>query len=225
MNSSTNEVSSDVTQKDLYSVPAVGPLYEPIKRAIDLAITVPVLVVLSPVLAACIGVIRVESPGPAIFRQTRVGKHGKTFTCLKLRTMESTHDTGRHREYLQHLIENGDSAVAEHMPAREITRSGAVLRKLSLDELPQLINVVRGEMSLVGPRPPIDYEVDNYADWHKKRLAVTPGITGYWQITGRGKVTFDEMCRLDIDYIKKRSILLDLKIIASTPLAMLRGSG
>lgn len=200
------------------------PIYKSSKRALDVAVSGVLLLLLGLPMALLCAYIRLESPGPALFRQGRVGLGGREFTCFKLRTMSASHDPDSHRAYLEHLIVNGN-VVATHMPAREITRSGRVLRKLSLDELPQLINVFQGDMSLVGPRPPIGYEVAHYKPWHLRRLSVKPGMTGYWQVNGRGRVTFDDMCRLDIEYIAKRSLWMDLKILFMTPLAALRGSG
>ncbi len=206
----------------------IGPAprgYDAAKRTIDVILSAAALAVVAIPLLICVVLIRLESPGSAIFRQQRVGLRGRQFTCYKLRTLASTHDSERHRLYLEHLIENSDSAVATHMPDREVTRIGALLRRTSLDELPQLVNVLKGDMSIVGPRPPIPYEVARYRPEHLRRLAVLPGLTGYWQITGRGKVTFAQMCALDSEYIDRRSLWLDLMIMLRTPFAMLRGSG
>lgn len=195
------------------------------KRLLDIAVALVVMALVALPLGICILLIRLDSPGSAIFRQRRVGKGGKEFTCFKLRTMAVAESPDTHRTYLEYIIGNSSSVVATHMPARSITRLGRLLRKLSIDEIPQLVNVLRGEMSLVGPRPPIPYEVACYQPWHLQRLEVTPGMTGYWQVKGRARVTFDEMCAMDITYINRRSVFLDLKILAQTPLAALRGSG
>lgn len=199
--------------------------YDTVKRTIDLLVSVLLLAVCGIPFAVIAALIRLDSRGPAIFKQTRTGKDGVEFTCFKFRTMATTHRSETHREYLEHLIAHGDSVVASHMSGREITRVGQVLRKTSLDELPQLLNVVKGDMSMVGPRPPIPYEVAVYQPWHLQRLEVKPGITGWWQVKGRGRVTFDEMVRMDIHYIEHRSTALDLKILAMTPIAAVRGSG
>lgn len=200
-------------------------IYRTLKRTIDLVVSILVLIASSAFIVIIAALIRLDSGGPAIFKQTRTGKDGVEFTCFKFRTMATTHQPDVHRRYLEHLIENGDSVVASHMDGREITRIGHFLRKTSLDELPQLINVIRGNMSVVGPRPPIPYEVAVYQPWHRRRLEVKPGMTGWWQVKGRGRVTFDEMVHLDIYYIDHRSLWLDLKILAMTPTAAVRGSG
>jgi lipopolysaccharide/colanic/teichoic acid biosynthesis glycosyltransferase len=199
--------------------------YEKVKRAFDVAVSAAALTMVSVPMLAIMVAIRLEDGDPAMFRQTRVGKNRREFTCFKLRTMSTSHDTNRHKEYLEHLIANGESEVATHLSNREITKIGAFLRKTSLDELPQLINVLLGDMSIVGPRPPIPYEVDVYEPWHLQRLLVTPGLTGWWQVTGRGRVTFDDMVRMDIDYIRSRGYLKDLEIVFKTPLALVKGSG
>ncbi len=142
--------------------------------------------------------------------------------------MRTDMDDTIHRDHLRYLITNSENVVAARITDDpRITRVGRWLRKSSLDELPQLWNVLRGDMSLVGPRPPLPYEVDHYKPWQKGRLVVKPGLTGYWQVLGRGQVTFDEMCRMDLTYIEKRSIGLDLWILLKTPTAVVsrRGAG
>jgi lipopolysaccharide/colanic/teichoic acid biosynthesis glycosyltransferase len=204
------------------------------KRAFDLVLAVPALVVLSPVLAAIAVLIRLESPGPVIYRQQRIGLNGRPFIMLKFRSMLAGADSVPHRAHVARLIEKnlGPDELPGSGPAGlklasdpRITRVGGFIRKTSLDELPQLFNVLRGEMSLVGPRPPIAYEVELYQDWHKRRLAAPPGMTGLWQVRGRNRVSFEEMVRMDLDYIERQSLWLDLQLLAQTPLAVISGGG
>lgn len=175
--------------------------------------------------------IKATSKGPILFRQMRVGQHGKQFLFLKFRSMYVNNDHNVHREYVTKLInketsEKQGSAVYKLTSDKRITPIGRFLRKTSLDELPQFINVVCGDMSLVGPRPPIPYELAQYQTWHRRRLLeVKPGITGLWQVTGRSSVDFDSMVRLDLKYATSWSPWLDLKILLRTPLAVIRGSG
>jgi exopolysaccharide biosynthesis polyprenyl glycosylphosphotransferase len=180
-------------------------------------------------------VIKMTSKGPVFFRQQRIGQHGEPFTFLKFRTMHVNNDPALHREYVRKLIagqaepasSNGNGhGVYKIKSDPRVTRVGAFLRRTSLDELPQLINVLRGEMSLVGPRPPIKYEVDAYDIWHRSRLLeAKPGITGLWQVNGRSRVKFDDMVRLDIRYARTWSLWLDIKILLQTPHAVLLGEG
>ncbi len=205
-----------------------------LKRTIDIAGSVLALVALSPILLAITAAIKLTSRGPVLFRQKRVGKYGETFTFLKFRSMYVESDHGVHQEYVKQFIRGGESAVgrqngkAVYKLTRDarITPIGRFMRKTSLDELPQFLNVLRGEMSIVGPRPPIPYEVGCYDIWHKRRLlAVKPGITGLWQVRGRSRVKFDEMVRLDLEYATSWSVWLDLKILLETPKAVLLGEG
>lgn len=191
------------------------------KRAIDIGICVVALPVVVPIAALCAVAIRLESPGPVMFSQMRTGQHGARFPMFKFRTM--VQNAEELKASLQHLniLPAPDFKVPDDP---RITRVGRVLRKTSLDELPQIINVLRGEMSIVGPRP-TSFAASTYELWHSERLEVTPGITGLWQIKGRGTMTFDERLRLDIEYIEQRSVLMDLRIIAQTALAVFRGSG
>jgi lipopolysaccharide/colanic/teichoic acid biosynthesis glycosyltransferase len=208
-------------------------IYHAGKRAFDITLSLLALVLLSPVCALVAGLIKLDSDGPVFFRQTRLGLGGKPFTFYKFRTMQHNCDNNVHQNYVQALIRNEVSDNANVAPDggyklvqdRRITRVGAILRKTSLDEIPQLFNVLKGEMSLVGPRPPLPYEVEVYQDWHMKRLDVIPGITGLWQVQGRSRVSFDEMVRMDLDYAAQSSLWLDLKIIVLTIPAVLTGSG
>ena len=216
------------------------------KRAIDIVGSIVGLVLFSPFFLVIAALIRLTSPGPILFRQERVGLCGETFQFLKFRTMYVGNDPRIHQEYVEKLIAgkigggngNGDGngngngsgsgkqAVFKITNDKRVTRIGHLLRKTSLDELPQFINVLLGDMSLVGPRPPIPYEVKNYDIWHRCRvMEVKPGITGLWQVMGRSTTTFDEMVRLDIKYSREWSFLLDLKILVMTPWAVLKGKG
>lgn len=204
------------------------------KRISDVALSAMALVLLSPILLVIAVIIKLSSSGPVLFKQTRIGKGGRSFTFYKFRTMVHNADPEIHRRYVQSLIrqqaENGSQGpttapVYKLEKDPRITRVGAFLRRTSLDELPQFLNVIKGEMSLVGPRPPLPYEVQEYQEWHLTRLAVLPGITGPWQVRGRSRVTFDEMVRMDIDYIVHRSMWLDMKILILTIPAVLGGHG
>jgi lipopolysaccharide/colanic/teichoic acid biosynthesis glycosyltransferase len=167
-----------------------------------------------------------------IYRQERVGENGRPFTMLKFRSMYDNASTALHRAHVAQIIRgnaaptaaNGKgSAKLRHDP--RVTRVGRILRRTSLDELPQLWNVLRGEMSLVGPRPPLPYEVELYQEWHRQRLQALPGMTGLWQVQGRNRVRFDEMVRMDLEYIRRQSLWLDLVILLKTPWAMFNGRG
>ncbi len=204
--------------------------YLRLKRAMDVVLSAAALLILSPVLLVLAILIKLHSPGPVIFRQARVGKDGRPFTFLKFRSMRHNADVSIHRDHVAALIAGHDRAPASGKSAKlerdpRITGLGRVLRKTSVDELPQLINVLRGDMSLVGPRPPIPYEVELYQEWHKQRLKVLPGITGWWQVKGRNLVSFDDAVAMDLHYIEHRSLGLDLKILLMTPFAVFKGKG
>ncbi len=202
-----------------------------VKRGVDITVAALALAVLTPLWLVIACLIKVASRGPVFYRQERVGMDGRIFLFLKFRTMQAGADDRLHREYQRKLIEGrpdtnlGDDkrpVYKLHADPR-VTRVGRVLRRLSLDELPQLLNVLRGDMSVVGPRPPIPYEVEAYELWHRKRLDMKPGLTGLWQVSGRNRLSFDEMVKLDLFYIENWSLLLDLKIILRTLPVMLRG--
>ena len=202
------------------------------KRGLDIAGSSALLVVLAPVLLAVAALVKLTSSGPVFFRQVRVGEHAKPFTMLKFRTMRVNADDRVHREYVASLIAAGAQGGAAKEGVFKITNDprvtpiGRILRKTSLDELPQFINVLLGSMSLVGPRPPIPYEVEQYKAWHHRRvLDAKPGITGLWQVTGRSRTTFDEMVRLDLQYARTQSMRTDLKILLATPRAVVSGRG
>ncbi len=209
------------------------------KRTLDVVSSLIAIAMLSPLLLVIAALVKFTSRGPVLFRQERVGLFGKQFTFLKFRSMYVDADQTRHMEYVTKFItesrgeetnrrrsENGHNTVYKLTDDPRITSIGRFIRKTSLDELPQFFNVLMGDMSLVGPRPPIPYECDKYDLWHRSRiLEVKPGITGLWQVKGRSSTTFDEMVRLDLNYVKNWSLLLDLKILAQTPLAVVKGKG
>lgn len=219
-------------------------LYFICKRVMDIVIATVLLLLLAPVMLICAIWIKLDSPGPVLFVQKRVGarrrwKNGVLtwetylFPMLKFRSMHHNSDERLHREYVLAYIRNDQSRMDEIQGTAtqvrkliadpRITRAGYWLRKTSLDELPQLLNVVMGHMSLVGPRPAIKYEVDAYEWWHHQRLEATPGLTGLWQIRGRDTASFEEMVALDIEYIREQSLWMDLMILVLTPLVLLRG--
>ncbi len=193
-----------------------------IKRALDLVLGSVMLVALLPAMGLAALAIKLDSPGPIIFKQTRVGRGGRLFTCYKLRSMRQGAE--EEQKTLQDLNE-ADGPLFKIRDDPRCTRVGRFLRRTSLDETPQFINVLRGEMSMVGPRPPVPAEVANYQDWHRQRLAATPGLTGMWQISGRSDVSFDEMALLDIWYLENQSLGLDIKILLKTIPVVLRGRG
>jgi lipopolysaccharide/colanic/teichoic acid biosynthesis glycosyltransferase len=205
------------------------------KRLIDVLGSLLLLAILSPVLFVVAAAIKLTSRGPVLFLQKRIGEHGTPFTFLKFRSMYINNDSSEHQEYVRQLIAgqaekksaNGNGeGVFKLTDDPRITPVGRILRRSSLDELPQLINVLRGEMSLVGPRPPVPYEVEAYATWHRRRLLeAKPGITGLWQVHGRSRVEFDDMVRLDLRYARNCSTWLDMKILLQTPKAVIRGDG
>lgn len=203
------------------------------KRLMDIAGSLVLLAGLSPLLLAIAAAIKLTSKGPVLYCQERMGHRGKRFTFLKFRSMALGNDEGIHKDYVRQLIGTND-AGAEHCNAAvykltndpRVTPVGRLLRRTSLDELPQLFHVLSGKMSLVGPRPPIPYEVACYEVWHKARLVVAkPGITGLWQIRGRSRVKFDDMVRMDLEYSRSWSLWLDIKIVLQTPSAIVSGEG
>ncbi len=204
------------------------------KRAIDIAGSAILLMLLSPALAVIAVIIKLTSKGPVIFAQERLGQFGKSFKCFKFRTMYVDSDPKIHREFVQQFIagQNGRNPQGEDEPIYKITNDpritpiGRFLRRTSLDEFPQFLNVLRGEMSLVGPRPPVPYEFEQYDFWHRRRVhELKPGVTGLWQISGRSRTSFNDMVRLDLRYSQSWSLWLDLKILLATPWAVLTGDG
>lgn len=198
----------------------------PWKRSFDIIGSFCGLVFLSPLLVLIGIFIKVTSPGPLLFKQKRVGSGGKPFTIYKFRTMKTNADSRLHKEYLTQLLTSSQTNGTTGDPMHKITKDprvipcGELLRVSGMDELPQLINVFMGHMSLVGPRPPIPYEVEQYPQWYKSRFDVIPGLTGLWQVSGKNRLGFNEMIRYDIQYAMKRSFLLDCKIILMTPYAV-----
>jgi lipopolysaccharide/colanic/teichoic acid biosynthesis glycosyltransferase len=205
------------------------------KQVMDIVGSALILIFCTPLLLIIAIAIKASSKGPVLFRQQRVGQYGRYFTFLKFRSMHTGNDHSVHEEYATKLI----AGLVEHKPSNgndkgiykltndtRVTRFGKFLRRTSLDELPQLVNVLKGDMSLVGPRPAIPYELAAYQTWHRRRvLEVKPGITGLWQVTGRSTVTFDEMVRLDLRYATSWSPWLDIKILMRTPRAVIGGAG
>ena len=206
-----------------------------IKRGIDVLGSAALLLLLSPILAVIAIAIKLTSKGPVIFEQERLGQFGAKFKCLKFRTMYANNDPKIHREYVQNFIagqtKSANSNGYEPMVYKltndpRVTAVGRFLRKTSLDEFPQFWNVLCGEMSLVGPRPPVAYEFEMYDYWHRRRVfELKPGVTGLWQVNGRSRTCFDDMVRLDLRYSQTWSLWLDLKILLATPLAVVAGSG
>jgi lipopolysaccharide/colanic/teichoic acid biosynthesis glycosyltransferase len=222
----------------LYPDLAAGDVRKPsrmMKRAMDIVGSFLALLVFSPLFFLISTLVKLTSKGPVLFRQQRVGQYGKPFTFLKFRSMYVNNDAEQHKTYVKQLIagqavrngtSEGSKGVFKIVDDPRVTRIGKFLRRTSLDELPQFWNVLAGDMSLVGPRPPITYEVEAYDLWHRRRLLeAKPGITGLWQVNGRSKVEFDEMVRLDLQYAKTWSPWLDIKILARTPKAMVAGEG
>ena len=210
-------------------------VFRVLKRMMDLVGSMLALALFAPIFLVIAVAIKATSKGPVFFRQRRVGQNGSSFVFLKFRSMYVNNDSAVHKEYVQRLIagkadkqpsDGNGQGVYKLTKDPRITRVGAFLRKTSLDELPQFINVLKGEMSLVGPRPPVPYEVEAYDIWHRRRLLeARPGITGLWQVSGRSRVTFDDMVRLDLHYARTWSPWMDIKILARTPGAVMLGEG
>jgi lipopolysaccharide/colanic/teichoic acid biosynthesis glycosyltransferase len=203
------------------------------KRVFDIVGSLSGLVLLSPLFIVVSALIKLTSKGPVFYKQTRVGQFGREFLFLKFRSMVADNDPTIHKQYIKNLIslgnddaEKGNNGVYKIKDDPRVTSIGKFIRKTSIDELPQLLNVLKGEMSLVGPRPPIPYELEYYQLWHKRRiLEMKPGITGLWQVFGRSQTTFDEMVRLDLRYTKEWSLWLDINLLLRTPWVVLSGKG
>ncbi|MCB1182008.1 exopolysaccharide biosynthesis polyprenyl glycosylphosphotransferase [bacterium] len=205
-----------------------------VKRFVDLTLSCLALLLVAPVMLLIAILVKRSSPGPVLFVQERLGRDGKPFKFYKFRSMAHNSDDAIHRQFAAMFINgdqdgctesNGGEEVFKLKQDPRITPIGGLLRRTSLDELPQLFNIIRGDMSLVGPRPPIAYEIENYQPWHMERLKAIPGLTGLWQVSGRSSVSFEEMVRLDVRYINEWTPMLDLKIILKTLPVVLRGTG
>lgn len=204
------------------------------KRILDVIAATVGLLVAMPVAAVVALLIKLTSPGPVLFKQWRVGRDGKQFLFYKFRTMRVGNDDSQHRQYMKLFIEGKEEALKEFNGRKKIykmtgddrvTHIGRFLRRTSLDELPQLINVLKGDMSMVGPRPHIPYEVGLYKDWHRERLKGLPGVTGWWQVHGRSRVTFDKSVEMDIWYLQHQSLILDIRIMLRTVTKAIVGRG
>lgn len=227
--------SDDTLYPDLFGTGKERRSALVIKRSMDILGSLLMLALCAPLFLVIAVAIRLSSKGPILFRQQRVGQFGRMFTFLKFRSMYADNDVAAHKAFVTDFITGGDKAVTANANGgpiyklsndMRVTPVGRLLRKTSLDELPQFFNVLRGEMSLVGPRPPIFYEVVAYKTWHRRRvLEVKPGITGLWQVTGRSRVIFDEMVRLDLRYAASWSPWMDAKILIRTPIAVIKGTG
>jgi len=227
------------TPRDIQPFMAAEPMDQrgrayPLKRMLDISGALAALCLLAPLMAVVAIAVAVSSRGPVIFKQTRVGKGGFPFTFYKFRSMRTDADDRIHRDFVANLIQSGDAPpTADGMAGPfklkadpRFTPVGRLIRKTSIDELPQLFNVLKGDMSLVGPRPPIPYEAAKYQAWHLRRLlSVNPGMTGIWQVEGRSRVPFNEMVRMDLRYIRNCSLGLDLRILAKTVPAVLSCDG
>jgi lipopolysaccharide/colanic/teichoic acid biosynthesis glycosyltransferase len=213
------------------TVPAMALLT--CKRCIDIVGSLFFILLFSPVFLIVPLLIKFSSKGAVFFTQKRVGRYGKTFTCLKFRTMKQSNDDSAHKEFVKKFINNNIDSQCGDKPAEfkikddpRVTKIGKLLRKTSIDEIPQFFNVLFGDMSIVGPRPAIPYEVEEYDTWHRRRsLEVKPGITGIWQVKGRSTTDFNNMVRMDIRYINSWSPILDLGLIFKTPMAMVTAKG
>ncbi|MCE5323148.1 sugar transferase [bacterium] len=205
------------------------------KRILDLIAASLGLVLSAPLAAVVSLLIKISSPGPILFKQVRIGKGGEKFIFYKFRSMRVDCDDSSHRKYMKLFIEGNEEELKSFNQRGKkiykmtcddrVTAVGRFLRRTSLDELPQLLNVLKGDMSMVGPRPHIPYEVDLYQDWHRRRLQGLPGITGWWQIHGRSRVTFDESVKMDIWYLEHQSVILDIRIMLRTITKAIVGRG
>lgn len=200
--------------------------YDILKRGLDIVSSLFGLMLFTPVFLVISVAVKIDSPGPIIYRQTRIGKNGRPFYFYKFRTMYIHPDYYSYRAFLSKAMQKdkeNERPIHRMRGDTRVTRIGGILRRISLDELPQFFGVLKGDMSLVGPRPALPYEWEMYEDWHRQRLIVKPGITGLWQVSGKSKSTFDEMVLTDLSYIERRSLLLDLKILLETVEVVLFG--
>jgi lipopolysaccharide/colanic/teichoic acid biosynthesis glycosyltransferase len=234
-------LKEDQSQPELYpidideSAKKRDRLQRGLKRGMDVIGSIVGILLFSPIMVVAAVAVKLNSPGPAVFKQFRLGMKGIRFPFYKFRSMYWNVDDQIHREYVNNLIKgnlekinqgDGKEPLYKMRSDARITKIGKIIRKLSIDELPQFFNVLKGEMSLVGPRPPIPYEVEKYEPWHLRRiLEVKPGLTGLWQVDGRSKTSFDDMVRLDLRYVQTWSLWLDLKILLKTTRAVIRPKG
>ena len=210
----------------LPSLTAGRDRWQQAKRILDPVLALGILVVLSPLMLLIALAIRLDSGGPVLFRQRRIGREMRRFTCLKFRTMAHNAPDDVHRRYIAQLVHGeGDSqngGLKKLTVDSRVTRAGRLLRSTSLDELPQLLNVIVGDMALVGPRPSIDYELEHYEPDHFERFTARPGLTGLWQVSGRNSLGFREMLDLDVRYARTNGPLMDLQILLRTPITLVR---
>ena len=220
-------MTSSVTEPGLPGAPARGHIRSsPGKRAFDLVAGVICLLVLLPLLAVAALAVRLTTPGPVLFRQTRLGLGGRPFVLYKFRTMYDGSPDELHRSYVRQLltgdpVPGGASGLYKLDADPRITKAGQLLRRTSIDELPQLLNALRGDMSLVGPRPALPWEAELFSDGHRQRFLVPPGITGLWQVSGRNRLTMKQALDLDVEYVRRQSFALDLAILLKTVPAVL----
>jgi exopolysaccharide biosynthesis polyprenyl glycosylphosphotransferase len=230
----SNNLANPTFYPDLFHEQQAKKVPLLLKRLMDIVGSATALVLFSPLLAMIAVMVKLTSKGPILFKQERLGQFGKTFTFLKFRSMYANNDLKIHQVFMRRLIsgaydgnaEDGSKPVYKMKDDPRVTRLGRFLRRTSLDELPQFINVLRGDMSMVGPRPPLAYEYEEYDVWHRRRvLEIKPGITGLWQVKGRSRVRFDDMVRLDLQYARGWSLWLDIRILLKTPGAVVFGDG
>jgi lipopolysaccharide/colanic/teichoic acid biosynthesis glycosyltransferase len=214
--------------------PGAGKAARILKRCLDVTGSLLALAALSPLLLLIALAVKLTSKGPVCCRQTRVGEGGRTFTFFKFRSMFHNSDPSLHRDYVSRMIaghnvaqvHSSGTGIYKIVNDPRVTPIGRILRRSSLDELPQLFNVLKGDMSLIGPRPPLPYEFERYSAWHRRRvLEARPGLTGLWQVHGRSRTSFDDAVRLDLQYVRQWSLWLDLKILLKTPAAVISGNG
>lgn len=228
-------MSEQFARMRIVDLPATRQGHRLMKRAMDLSIAIPLLIIAGPLMLVIAVLVRATSRGAAIFKQRRVGLNGDLFMCYKFRSMVADADAQVHKDYVKayatgQLDESRAARGRRNLRYKltndnRVTPLGKFLRRSSFDELPQLFNVLKGEMSMVGPRPDVPYSVELYKDWHRIRLEVKPGITGLWQVKGRSTVTFEEMMRLDVEYVLNPSIWNDIKILLVTIPAVLLTRG
>lgn len=217
---------------EVRKIPIIRPYR--LKRVLDVVAASIGLLITMPFAVVIAVLIKISSPGPVLFRQSRVGRDGKPFMFYKFRSMSVGNDDSQHRKYIKLFIEGNEEELRKLQGGKKlykmtsddrITLVGRFLRRTSLDELPQLLNVLKGEMSMVGPRPHLAYEVELYKEWHRRRLQGMPGITGWWQIHGRSRVPFDQAVEMDIWYLERQSLILDIRIMLRTVTKAIVGRG